>query len=115
MFEETGNQIALQYGGSQLANTMTSWTKDSIVSQIRDLNANLKRYYSNSFADTGKQVATLTPLTSSALDEPVSGQLPAKEHKNSSLGPRIRLATAQPTTPRAHPSLRYTLVGTAAA
>lgn len=33
MYEDTGNQIAMQYAGSELANTMSSWTSNTLASQ----------------------------------------------------------------------------------
>jgi hypothetical protein len=55
MYESLGNQVALQYGGSELANTIKTYTKHSIASQSRDLLNAIKRYYSNSFTDAEKQ------------------------------------------------------------
>eukprot|EP00727_Mastigamoeba_balamuthi_P010159 m51a1_g5766 putative sac domain-containing inositol phosphatase 3 (907) ;mRNA; f:1233804-1237233 len=57
LYEGMGNKIALQYGGSELANTMTTYTKQSIASQGRDLLATVRRYYRNSFTDAEKQSA----------------------------------------------------------
>ncbi|EFA81303.1 Putative sac domain-containing inositol phosphatase 3 [Heterostelium album PN500] len=55
MYEACGNQIALQYGGSELANTIKTYTKNSLSSQSRDLMTTIKRYISNSFIDVDKQ------------------------------------------------------------
>eukprot|EP01133_Synstelium_polycarpum_P017723 gene17723-21133_t len=55
MYEACGNQIALQYGGSELANTIKTYTKNSLSSQSRDLVTTIKRYISNSFIDVDKQ------------------------------------------------------------
>ncbi|KYQ90630.1 putative sac domain-containing inositol phosphatase [Tieghemostelium lacteum] len=57
MYEACGNQIALQYGGSELANTIKTYTKHSLSSQSRDIVAAIKRYISNSFIDVDKQHA----------------------------------------------------------
>jgi hypothetical protein len=60
LYEDMGNQIALQYGGSQLAHTMKafdskSWTS-SLQHQSRELLTSVRRYYHNSFIDAEKQV-----------------------------------------------------------
>eukprot|EP01132_Coremiostelium_polycephalum_P008426 gene8426-10345_t len=55
MYEACGNQIALQYGGSELANTIKTYTKHSLSSQSRDIANAIKRYISNSFTDADKQ------------------------------------------------------------
>eukprot|EP01097_Dermamoeba_algensis_P004462 TRINITY_DN2909_c0_g1_i1.p2 TRINITY_DN2909_c0_g1~~TRINITY_DN2909_c0_g1_i1.p2 ORF type:complete len:361 (-),score=73.81 TRINITY_DN2909_c0_g1_i1:35-1117(-) len=59
MYEKMGNQIALQYGGSELAHTMKSYQSNSgIATQSRDILTTLKRFYSNSFTDADKQNST---------------------------------------------------------
>eukprot|EP01112_Ceratiomyxa_fruticulosa_P009119 TRINITY_DN2379_c0_g1_i4.p1 TRINITY_DN2379_c0_g1~~TRINITY_DN2379_c0_g1_i4.p1 ORF type:complete len:932 (-),score=227.25 TRINITY_DN2379_c0_g1_i4:192-2987(-) len=55
MYEGLGNQIALQYGGSELANTIKTYTKNSLVSQTRDALTAVRRYYNNTFTDQEKQ------------------------------------------------------------
>ncbi len=55
-FEHMGNQVALQYGGSQLAHTMKAYQgKDKNLS--RDLITTARRFYNNSFTDFEKQMA----------------------------------------------------------
>ena len=80
LYQDMGNNIALQYGGSQLVNTMQTYSINSsntITSQsryrhsfphafmlvvianllpCRDLLTTVKRFYSNSFTDAEKQV-----------------------------------------------------------
>ncbi|KAH3768003.1 phosphatidylinositol-3,5-bisphosphate 5-phosphatase [Pelomyxa schiedti] len=55
LYEKVGNTIATQYAGSQLANTVKTYTRASASSFGRDLFQTMKRYYSNSFTDTEKQ------------------------------------------------------------
>jgi len=55
MYQSMGNRLAVQYGGSHLARTMSSYRKGSFVSHSRDLLESFKRYYSNSFTDAEKQ------------------------------------------------------------
>jgi hypothetical protein len=55
MYESMGNQIALQYAGSELVNTIKTYRAGDLVSQSRDLLTTVKRYYSNSFTDAEKQ------------------------------------------------------------
>lgn len=58
MYERMGNTIAVQYGGSGLANTMDTYSgSSSLFSQGRDLMASVQRYYRNSFTDAEKQQA----------------------------------------------------------
>src|SRR5262249_36888736 len=58
MYHDHGDTIALQYGGSQLVNTMETyrkinqWTRNS-----RDVIESFKRYYNNSFLDGQRQDA----------------------------------------------------------
>jgi hypothetical protein len=56
MYHDHGDTIALQYGGSNLVNTMDSYSKNSgWSSHSRDLINSIKRFYSNSFNDAEKQ------------------------------------------------------------
>jgi len=55
LYEGMGNQIALQYAGSELVNTINTYRAGSMLSQSRDLLTTMKRYYSNSFTDAEKQ------------------------------------------------------------
>eukprot|EP01114_Cavostelium_apophysatum_P020199 TRINITY_DN6706_c0_g1_i1.p1 TRINITY_DN6706_c0_g1~~TRINITY_DN6706_c0_g1_i1.p1 ORF type:complete len:811 (-),score=116.42 TRINITY_DN6706_c0_g1_i1:131-2563(-) len=55
MYEGMGNQIALQYAGSELVNTIKTYRSGNLVTQSRDLFTTVKRYYSNSFTDAEKQ------------------------------------------------------------
>jgi len=59
MFEEHGDIIALQYGGSLLVHTIQSYRRMATAwsSQSRDIVTTLSRYYSNTFSDTDKQSA----------------------------------------------------------
>jgi hypothetical protein len=58
MYHDHGDTIALQYGGSNLVNTIDSYRKiNQWTSHSRDLIENLRRYYNNAFADAEKQDA----------------------------------------------------------
>ncbi len=58
MYKDLGDTIALQYGGSQLVNTMETYQKiNPWRSHSRDMLEGIKRYYSNSFIDAEKQAA----------------------------------------------------------
>jgi len=72
MYHDHGDTLALQYGGSQLVNTIQTYAKINQcvavgtatltsryrwTSHSRDMIAGLKRYYSNSFIDADKQHA----------------------------------------------------------
>ena len=58
IYHDLGDTIALQYGGSNLVNTMETYRKISAwSSHSRDMLESLKRYYSNSFTDAEKQDA----------------------------------------------------------
>lgn len=59
LFEEHGDIIALQYGGSQLVHTIQSYRKTevAIAAHSRDIVTTLSRYYSNTFSDSDKQSA----------------------------------------------------------
>lgn len=56
MYEVVGNQIAMQYAGSEAVHAMKSYDRGSgLAAQSRDLLTTIKRYYSNSFTDAEKQ------------------------------------------------------------
>ncbi|KAJ3383720.1 phosphatidylinositol-3,5-bisphosphate 5-phosphatase [Entophlyctis sp. JEL0112] len=56
MYQDHGDTIALQYGGSHLVNTMETYRKiGHWTSQSRDVLESIRRYYSNSFTDAEKQ------------------------------------------------------------
>ena len=55
MYQGMGNKLALQYGGSRLAHTISTYREKTFASHSRDLLASLKRFYSNSFTDKEKQ------------------------------------------------------------
>jgi hypothetical protein len=55
MYEIVGNQVALQYAGSEAVHTMKTYNKGDAASQARDLLTTVKRYISNSFTDSEKQ------------------------------------------------------------
>ncbi|GMM33692.1 phosphatidylinositol-3,5-bisphosphate 5-phosphatase [Saccharomycopsis crataegensis] len=56
LFHNHGNIIALQYGGSNLVNTMETYRKiNQWSSKKNDLIENFKRFYSNSFVDPLRQ------------------------------------------------------------
>ncbi|KAL7750221.1 phosphatidylinositol-3,5-bisphosphate 5-phosphatase [Sorochytrium milnesiophthora] len=57
MYQSHGDVIALQYGGSNLVNTMESYRNSNFASHSRDMIETLRRYYSNSFTDAEKQAA----------------------------------------------------------
>ena len=58
MFQDHGDMIALQYGGSHLVNTLATYRKSGgWTTQSRDAINTLKRFYSNSFTDVEKQAA----------------------------------------------------------
>ncbi|GAA5923006.1 SAC family polyphosphoinositide phosphatase [Sporobolomyces koalae] len=58
LWNNHGNAIALQYGGSHLVNTLNSYAERPLwSSQGRDKWQTVRRYYSNSFADADKQAA----------------------------------------------------------
>jgi hypothetical protein len=58
MFHDHGDQIAVQYAGSQLVNTMATYRKlNHWHNSSRDLVENFKRYYHNSFLDSQRQEA----------------------------------------------------------
>ncbi|KAK5998146.1 Polyphosphoinositide phosphatase [Cladobotryum mycophilum] len=58
MWHDHGDTIALQYGGSQLVNTMETYRKiNQWTSHSRDMIESFKRYYNNSFLDSQRQEA----------------------------------------------------------
>ncbi|KAI1856251.1 hypothetical protein JX265_011763 [Neoarthrinium moseri] len=58
MYHDHGDTIAMQYGGSQLVNTMETYRKiNQWTSHSRDMIESFKRYYNNSFLDSQRQEA----------------------------------------------------------
>ncbi|KAL3320278.1 phosphatidylinositol-3,5-bisphosphate 5-phosphatase [Cichlidogyrus casuarinus] len=58
LYEEMGDTIALQYGGSQLVHNIETYRKNGkFSSHSRDFVQTLSRYYSNKFSDYEKQMA----------------------------------------------------------
>lgn len=58
IYEDHGDTMALQYGGSQLVNRIQTYRKSSPwKTQSKDILATVARYYSNSFTDAEKQAA----------------------------------------------------------
>jgi hypothetical protein len=58
MYHDHGDTIAVQYGGSQLVNTMETYRKiNQWSSHSRDMVESFKRYYNNSFLDGQRQEA----------------------------------------------------------
>eukprot|EP00051_Salpingoeca_urceolata_P001074 m.38400 g.38400 ORF g.38400 m.38400 type:complete len:1456 (+) comp11181_c0_seq1:1803-6170(+) len=58
LYEDHGDTIALQYGGSQLVNRIRTYRKLSPwTSHSRDILQTVTRYYSNAFTDLEKQAA----------------------------------------------------------
>ncbi|KAI5283768.1 phosphatidylinositol-3,5-bisphosphate 5-phosphatase, partial [Ascosphaera aggregata] len=58
MWHNHGDTIAVQYGGSQLVNTMATYRKtNQWAGQSRDMVESFKRYYNNSFLDAQRQEA----------------------------------------------------------
>ncbi|KAI9886269.1 MAG: H(+)-transporting V1 sector ATPase subunit D [Watsoniomyces obsoletus] len=58
MYHEHGDNLAIQYGGSHLVNTMETYRKmNKWTSQSRDMVESFKRYYHNSFLDSQRQEA----------------------------------------------------------
>ncbi|KAA3682257.1 uncharacterized protein DEA37_0004909 [Paragonimus westermani] len=59
MYDEHGDTLALQYGGSQLVHNIDTYKKThKLSSQSRDFVQTLSRYYSNKFSDWDKQCVT---------------------------------------------------------
>lgn len=58
MWHDHGDTIAVQYGGSQLVNTMETYRQiNQWTSHSRDMIESFKRYYNNSFLDSQRQEA----------------------------------------------------------
>ncbi|XP_022104463.1 polyphosphoinositide phosphatase-like isoform X2 [Acanthaster planci] len=58
LYEDMGDTLALQYGGSQLVHSIRTYRKVSPwTSHSRDIKQTLSRYYSNTFSDADKQSA----------------------------------------------------------
>ncbi|GIZ01749.1 polyphosphoinositide phosphatase [Caerostris extrusa] len=58
LYEDHGDTLALQYGGSQLVHRVKTYRKISpLSSHSRDILQTLSRYYSNTFSDADKQNA----------------------------------------------------------
>ena len=58
MWHDHGDTIAVQYGGSHLVNTMSTYRKiNQWTSHSRDMVETFKRYYNNSFMDSQRQEA----------------------------------------------------------
>ncbi|KAK5085940.1 phosphatidylinositol-3,5-bisphosphate 5-phosphatase [Lithohypha guttulata] len=56
MWHDHGDTIAIQYGGSHLVNTMSTYRKiNQWTSHSRDMVESLKRFYNNSFLDAQRQ------------------------------------------------------------
>lgn len=56
VYEDHGDTLALQYGGSQLVHRIKTYRKIApLSSQSRDIMQTLSRYYSNTFSDAEKQ------------------------------------------------------------
>lgn len=56
MWHDHGDTIAVQYGGSHLVNTMSTYRKiNGWTSHSRDMVESLKRFYNNSFLDAQRQ------------------------------------------------------------
>ncbi|XP_078001489.1 polyphosphoinositide phosphatase-like [Glandiceps talaboti] len=56
LYEDHGDTLALQYGGSQLVHSISTYRKISPwTAHSRDIMQTLSRYYSNAFSDSEKQ------------------------------------------------------------
>ncbi|XP_076466433.1 polyphosphoinositide phosphatase-like isoform X2 [Babylonia areolata] len=72
LYEDQGDTLALQYGGSQLVHRIKGYRKIAPwTSHSRDIMQTLSRYYSNTFSDVEKQQAFNLFL---GVFEPVEGQ-----------------------------------------
>ncbi|KAK7108164.1 polyphosphoinositide phosphatase-like isoform X2 [Littorina saxatilis] len=72
LYEDHGDTLALQYGGSQLVHRIKGYRKIAPwTSHSRDIMQTLSRYYSNTFSDVEKQQAFNLFL---GIFEPVEGQ-----------------------------------------
>ena len=57
-YEDLGDTLAIQYGGSQLVHRVQTYRKIApMANQGRDLLQTIQRYYRNAFTDTDKQMA----------------------------------------------------------
>ncbi|GAU95241.1 hypothetical protein RvY_06890-2 [Ramazzottius varieornatus] len=57
MFEDLGNVLAMQYGGSQLVHRVESYRQHGWGTNSKDWLRTVSRYYSNTFSDFDKQVS----------------------------------------------------------
>ena len=58
MYEDHGDTLALQYGGSQLIHRIRSYRKlGKWTNKANDITQTVKRYYSNTRSDAEKQIA----------------------------------------------------------
>ena len=58
MYEDHGDTLALQYGGSQLIHRIQSYRKGAKwTSKANDITQTMRRYYSNALSDAEKQNA----------------------------------------------------------
>ncbi|XP_033740516.1 polyphosphoinositide phosphatase-like [Pecten maximus] len=72
LYEDQGDTIALQYGGSQLVHRIEGYRKTAPwTAHSKDIMNTISRYYSNTFADLEKQQATNVFL---GVFEPVEGK-----------------------------------------
>lgn len=55
MYEISGHQLAIQYGGSGLAHTINTFGAKSLVDHSKDFWTVVQRYYRNAFTDQEKQ------------------------------------------------------------
>lgn len=56
MYDDHGDTLALQYGGSQLIHRIESYRKEAKwTNKAADITQTLKRYYSNTLSDADKQ------------------------------------------------------------
>uniref|UniRef100_A0A6B2KYA6 SAC domain-containing protein n=1 Tax=Arcella intermedia TaxID=1963864 RepID=A0A6B2KYA6_9EUKA len=53
LYEQSGHKLALQYGGSELAHTMSTWHTNKVLDTL----TSIKRYYNNVFSDQEKQMS----------------------------------------------------------
>eukprot|EP00731_Ephydatia_muelleri_P032040 Em0023g547a len=57
-YEDLGDTVAVQYGGSQLVHRVQTYDRSAqFVTKGRDLLQTIQRYYRNAFTDTDKQMA----------------------------------------------------------
>src|SRR5699024_12784526 len=56
LYEQQGDILSLQYGGSQLVHRIKTYqTTVPLADQSKDIMQSLSRYYSNAFSDSDKQ------------------------------------------------------------